>query len=98
VEGGERAVVAARTREAPLKIDEETNELVSTMALFLHMTKKDLVAEAVRVYGDIRRKEIQAEMRAAMRKLDGTRAARVAMLAGITVEELNAVGGVRETG
>ncbi|WP_202511695.1 hypothetical protein [Streptomyces sp. SID3343] len=52
------------------------------------MTKKDLVAEAVQFYLDARREE--------MHQLDGTRAARVALLAGLTREQLDAVGGVDE--
>jgi hypothetical protein len=42
------------------------------------------------------REEMQIEMRELLRRLDGVRAARIAMLAGITREELDAVGGVDE--
>lgn len=39
---------ARAKRQAPLKVDPETDELISQGAHFLGMTKKDLVAEAVR--------------------------------------------------
>jgi hypothetical protein len=49
---------------------------------FLGMTTKDLVAEAVQFYLDARREEIRRRMRALMDQLHGTRASRVALLAG----------------
>jgi hypothetical protein len=39
---------------------------------------------------------MQAGMRELLSQLDGSRAARVAMLEGMTREELDAVGGVEE--
>jgi len=43
-----------------------------------------------------RREEMQAGMRELLSQLDGSRAARVAMLADMTREELEAVGGAQE--
>ncbi|MGB7588376.1 MAG: hypothetical protein WBM00_06670 [Solirubrobacterales bacterium] len=83
-------------RQAPLKVDPAIDELISSGANFLGITKKDLVAEAVQFYLDARREEMRARMQDLMRRLDGTRAARVALLAGISREQLDAVGGVRE--
>jgi len=40
--------------------------------------------------------EMQAGMRELLSELDGSRAARIAMLAGMTREELESVGGVEE--
>jgi len=60
------------------------------------MTKKDLVEAAVAFYLDSRREEMQAGMRELLGTLDGSRAARIAMLAGMTREELDSVGGVEE--
>jgi hypothetical protein len=37
-------------RQSPLKVDPETDKLISQGAHFLGLTKKDLVADAVRVY------------------------------------------------
>jgi hypothetical protein len=71
-------------------------ELISSGANFLGITKKDLVAEAVQFYLDARREEMRERMRTLMRQLDGTRAARVALLAGLSRDQLDAVGGVDE--
>jgi hypothetical protein len=60
------------------------------------MSKKDLVEAAVEFYLNARREEMQAGMRELLSQLDGSRAARVSMLADMTREELEAVGGVQE--
>lgn len=83
-------------RQAPLKVDPAVDELISSGANFLGITKKDLVAEAVRFYLDVRREEMRQRMRNLMTELDGTRASRVALLAGLTREQLDEIGGVRE--
>jgi hypothetical protein len=84
-------------RQAPLKVDPAVDDLISSGANFLGMTKKDLVAEAVRFYLDARREKMRQRMQDLMRQLDGTRAARVALLAGLSREQLDAAGGVDET-
>ncbi|MEO3789327.1 hypothetical protein ABGB14_03900 [Nonomuraea sp. B10E15] len=81
---------------APLKVAPEVDQLISDGAHFLGLTKKDLVAEAVRVYLELRREEIRSSMKESMRKLDGSNLSRVALLTGLTAEQINAVGGVRE--
>jgi hypothetical protein len=86
---------ASRTT-APLKVDPDVDQLISDGAHFLGLTKKDLVAEAVRVYLELRREEIRTRMMESMRKLDGSNLARVSLLTGLTAEQINAVGGVRE--
>lgn len=83
-------------RQAPLKVDPAIDELISSGANFLGMTKKDLVAEAVQFYLDARREEMRRRMHELMRQLDGTRASRVALLAGLTQDQLNEVGGADE--
>jgi hypothetical protein len=83
-------------RQAPLKVDPAVDELISSGANFLGITKKDLVAEAVQFYLDARREEMRERMRTLMRQLDGTRAARVALLSGLSREQLEALGGVDE--
>jgi hypothetical protein len=45
---------------------------------------------------DARREEMQAGIRELLSTLDGSRGARIAMLAGMTREELDSVGGVEE--
>jgi len=86
----------APRRQAPLKVDPAVDELISNGANFLGITKKDLVAEAVRFYLDARREEMRERMRDLMRELDSTRASRVALLAGLSREQLDALGGVDE--
>lgn len=84
-------------RQAPLKVDPAIDELISSGANFLGITKKDLVAEAVQFYLDARREEMRQRMGKLMRQLDGTRASRVALLAGLSREQLEAVGGIDES-
>jgi hypothetical protein len=83
-------------RQAPLKVDPAIDELIASGANFLGMTKKDLVAEAVQFYLDARREEMRRRMQDLMSQLDGTRASRVALLAGLSQEQLDAVGGVAD--
>ena len=85
-----------RPRQIAVKVSPAGDKLITSGANYLHMSKKDLVEEAVRFYLDARREEMQAGMRELLSELDGSRAARVAMLAGMTREELDAVGGVEE--
>lgn len=72
------------TAVSPIKIDAETDQLVSHASHFLGQSKKDIVDAAVREYIDVHRDEINAAARAALIQLDGTRAGRVALLAGMT--------------
>jgi|GEM_PF-696641 hypothetical protein len=83
-------------RQAPLKIDLETDELISQAAHFLGMSKKDFVAEAVRTYLDQRREEVRRGMVASMSVLDGSLSASVAALTGLSAERVEQLGGVGE--
>lgn len=83
-------------RQIAVKVSPAGDKLITSGANYLHMSKKDLVEEAVRFYLDARREEMQAGMRELLAELDGSRASRVAMLAGLTREELDSVGGVEE--
>lgn len=87
---------ASTRRQSPLKVDPATDELISQGAHFLGVTKKDLVAEAVREYLAARREEIHRGMVEAMRVLDGSTAARVALLTGVSREDLDRLGGTGE--
>jgi hypothetical protein len=78
----------------PLKVDVETDALITQGAHFLGLTKKDFVAEAVRVYLAIRRADIERGVHEALAQLDGSRQAEVALLSGLSVEEIAALGGV----
>jgi hypothetical protein len=90
------AVTDHGPRQIAVKVSPEGDKLITSGAHYLHMSKKDLVEAAVAFYLDTRREEMQAGMRELLSELDGTRAARVAMLAGMTREELDSVGGVTE--
>lgn len=83
-------------RQVAVKVSPEGDKLITSGAHYLHMSKKDLVEAAVAFYLNARREDMQAGMRELLSQLDGSHAAQVAMLAGITREELDAVGGVDE--
>ena len=92
---GKGAKTTARST-APLKVDAEVDELINDGAHFLGMTKKDLVGEAVRVYLELRRAEMREAMLAKLRKLDGSVKSSVALLTGISPEDIDRVGGINE--
>jgi hypothetical protein len=83
-------------RQVSVKVSAAGDKLITSGANYLRMSKKDLVEAAVAFYLDARREEMQAGMRELLSELDGSRASRVAMLAGMTREELDSVGGVEE--
>ncbi|MEU1434705.1 hypothetical protein ACFYPA_14605 [Streptomyces sp. NPDC005775] len=83
-------------RQSPLKVDPATDKLISQGAHFLGLTKKDLVAEAVRVYLDQRRADLREGMVEALSVLDGSLKSDVMLLTGLTSEEIDAVGGIDE--
>jgi hypothetical protein len=92
------AMMEQAPRQVAVKVSPEGDRLITSGAHYLHMSKKDLVEAAVAFYLDARRDEMQAGMRELLSTLDGSRAARIAMLAGMTREELDSVGGVEEDG
>jgi hypothetical protein len=89
-------MTAQAKRQSPLKVDPTVDELISQGAHFLGMTKNDLVAEAVRDYLAARREQLHVGMRDAMRVLDGTTNARVALLTGISPQDIDRLGGIDE--
>ena len=84
------------TATSPIKVSVETDKLITHTAHFLGRAKKDLVEIAVAEYIDNHREEINEAALSAMRTLDGSRTARVALLSGLTREEIADVGGVTE--
>lgn len=90
------STVEPTPRQVAIKVSPEGDRLITSGAHYLRMSKKDLVEAAVEFYLNARREEMQAGMRELLSQLDGSRAARVAMLAGMTREELESVGGVEE--
>ncbi|WP_433266696.1 hypothetical protein ACQPZF_41550 [Actinosynnema sp. CS-041913] len=83
-------------QSSPVKVDQETHNLIAHAATALHMSQKDLLAAAVREYLGARREEINAALRRTMQVLDGTEASQVAALTGLSRERLDELGGVRE--
>jgi len=81
-------------RQSPLKVDPVIDELISQGAHFLGITKKDLVAEAVKDYLAARREDIHRRMAEAMKVLDGTTKSRVALLTGMSPEDIDRLGGI----
>jgi predicted transcriptional regulator len=81
---------------APIKIDAATDELVSHAAHFLVRTKKDIVESAVREYVDAHRDEINAGIKAALDRLNGSDAAAVALVTGLDLGEIEELGGMPE--
>jgi hypothetical protein len=90
------AMIEQAPRQVAVKVSPDGDRLITSGAHYLHMSKKDLVEAAVAFYLDARREEMQAGMRELLSTLDGSRATRIAMLAGMTSQELDSVGGVEE--
>lgn len=84
----------AMAATAPIKIDAATDELVSQAAHFLSRSKKDIVDAAVREYIAAHRDEINAGIKAALSQLNGTDAAAVSLMTGLSAEELDDLGGL----
>lgn len=68
--------------------------LASDCAHFLGTTKKQFASEAIRVYASIKQAEIHEGMQAAIARLDGSTDAKVAVLSGLSDEELEELGGL----
>lgn len=79
---------------SPIKVDVETDELVSHAAHFLGKAKKDVVDAAVREYIDSHRAEINDGIRAALGQLDGSSKSAVSLLADLTPDQLDEYGGM----
>lgn len=79
---------------APIKVSAATDELISHTAHFMGTSKKDVVDAAVREYIDRHRDEINEGVRYALARLDGSTAAAVTALTGLSSEELDELGGL----
>jgi hypothetical protein len=81
----------------PIKVDAKTDQLISHAAHFLGRSKKDVVDVAVREYIENHRSEIQGAVQQALRQLDGSIAGSVALLTGMSRQELDELGGFSES-
>ncbi|MDQ3095867.1 MAG: hypothetical protein M3Q82_07920 [Actinomycetota bacterium] len=79
---------------APIKVDVATDELVSHAAHFMSRSKKDIVDAAVREYIDAHRAEINAGIKSALGQLNGSDAAAVSLMTGLSAAELDELGGL----
>lgn len=77
---------------APIKVDIATDELVSHAALFMSLSKKDVVDAAVREYIEAHRDEINAGIKAALGQLNGSDAAAVSLMTGFGAVDLDDLG------
>jgi predicted transcriptional regulator len=84
------------TALTPIKVESDTDELISHAAHFLGTTKKQIVDDAVREYVDSHRSVINDGIRAALSRLDGSDAAVVSLVTGMSNDRLNELGGVPE--
>lgn len=84
------------TTATPIKVDQQTDRLISHAAHFFGKTKKSVVDEAMREYIDSHRSELNDAIKAAMGQLDGSNASVVSMMTGLSAEELTELGGVPE--
>lgn len=82
------------TTVAPIKVSEATDKLISHAAHFMDTSKKDVVDAAIREYIDNHRDEINASVRAALSELSGGSQSSVALLSGLSDDELDDVGGL----
>lgn len=79
---------------APLNVDDETDAPITQGSHLLGVTKKDLVADAVRSYLVARRVDIERGVEEALAHLDGSREAEVALLSGLSADDINSLGGL----
>lgn len=92
--GTRRRGESMATATAPIKVDAATDELVSHAAHFMSRSKKDIVDAAVREYINAHRDEINAGIKTALGQLNGTDAAAVSLMTGLSGEELDDLGGM----
>jgi hypothetical protein len=79
---------------APLKVEDEADVLATQSAHFLGMTKKRFVSEAIAVYSETRRADIERGVREALGVLDGTLATAVSVHSGLSPERIAELGGL----
>lgn len=82
------------TVTAPIKVDAETDQLISHAAHFLQRSKKDVVDAAVREYVETHRDLIQSGVLEALRTLDGSTKSAVSLLTGLSSSEIDDLGGL----
>jgi predicted DNA-binding protein len=79
---------------SPIKVSAETDQLLNDASHFLSRTKKDIVDAAVRDYVEAHRDEINEGVRKSLSRLDGSQAALIAEVSGLSRDRLDELGGV----
>jgi tRNA(His) 5'-end guanylyltransferase len=82
------------TVTAPIKVDAETDRIISHAAHFLQRSKKDVVDAAVREYVEAHRELIHSGALEALRTLDGSTKSAVSLLTGLSSSEIDDLGGL----
>lgn len=80
---------------SPIKVDEETDRLVSHAAHFLDISKKDVVAQAVREYISTHRDIIAKATLDSLALLDGSERSAVKLLSGASDSLIDSLGGMK---
>lgn len=81
-----------------IKVEAELDAIMSDAAHYKATTKKALYDEAVVEYIHNHREELHRAMREAQSRLDGSLAAEVGLLAGVSKEDVERLGGVGGVG
>lgn len=82
-------------RTTVIKFDQKQTDAGTRAAASL-TSDNEVVDEAVREYVDRHREEIQDQVRQELGHLDGSRKASVALITGLSLEEIDDLGGVTD--
>lgn len=77
-----------------VKVDAELDAIMSDAAHYQSTTKKALYDQAVVEYIDNHREELHAAMREAQARLDGSLTSEIALLADVSKEDVERLGGI----
>lgn len=83
------------TTTAPIKVDAETDRVISSLAHFTQTSKKSVVDTAIREYAERHRVEIQDAVLQNLKLLNGSTQSAVELMTGISAEDLNELGGFK---
>ena len=81
--------------QSPIKVHESTKEKVRYAASMTGLQQSEIVERAVDEYVERHREEFAARMERARQALLGGEAATLAYAAGVTVEDIARIGGVK---
>lgn len=79
-----------------LKVDREIDAVSADAAHFLGLSKKEFYEAAAVAYIEANREKLDAAMRAALDRLDGTEEAEIALLTGMSRERIQDVSAAED--